>query len=112
MTAAARSRSQRKTGFAVIGFPPGTSDRFTNLYFERLREQEKPPAANPHPGMLDSFIRRRFAETKPQQIERLFELRSAADECARLAMRAGWENVKIEVLVARPSNIDTTGSLL
>ena len=93
-------------GFSVVGFAPGVIASAEAQATDEVRAWAALPEDSkakqlaegrrpPKPFDRASWI----AKTKPQRVRnRPFEIPAAADECAELARRAGWEEVRVEAL--------------
>lgn len=80
-------------GWRVVGYSP---EQLLQARNNHVVEVDAAKAAGlPHPGPFDedSFMRK----TAPRKVRPApYPLREAADQCADLARRAGWKNVRVE----------------
>jgi len=89
-------KATHSAGFQVLGYTPTLWAELPDMYAEAVKKHEK-DAKNKHPGTLDEFIASYVLKNKPKKVRsKPYELRDAADICARLAEKAGWQRVRVE----------------
>lgn len=86
-------------GYRVTGYEPGTDAEVTgHLYREAVKRQSE-PGGKPT-GSLEEFVRLWYAKNKPKSLRsKPYELEDAAEQCADMARKAGWERVTVEPLL-------------
>jgi hypothetical protein len=101
---AREQRASYHNGFSVVGYPPGAIDRAKADADKKcadwgaLSDQEKAERIANGSRKPVAFDRAAWlANNRPKRVRnRPFEIPAAADECAALATRAGWDEVRVE----------------
>lgn len=87
-------------GFVVLGYPPGTEEAIPELHAKAMKLHGKDATAHRHPGTLDEFSLRWFKTNKAKRIRsRPYSIPIAADDCADLARKTGWQRVRVEEIL-------------
>ena len=86
-------------GYRVNGYPPGTDANVTGDLYKDACTKQFEPGGKPA-GSLEEFARRWYAKNKPKSLRsKPYELEDAAEQCAEMARKAGWERVTVEPLL-------------
>lgn len=80
-------------GFRVVGLPPGTTEE-ARIANEKARVMVAMCGTGRMPAPWDAATFQMNAKKKAIRTK-AYELRAAADECAALAVKAGWEAVEV-----------------
>lgn len=92
-------REPQHKGFAVSGYPPGALDQARAAHQRVVDMAEKAGGAAPKPFDENEWR----TKTKKKRVAKPYSLRSAADQCADLARKAGWTEVEVAELAPQPS---------
>lgn len=93
-----RAAASMSMGFAVLGYAPGAQKELEDAYAEAIKAHA---GGAKSPGTLAEFEGRWLQKNKPKRIGRPYELRESAQQCADLAVKAGWSRVVVtEILRA------------
>ena len=90
------ARAEYHKGFRVVGLPPGTTEE-ARIAHEKARAAAATSGIARMPFPWDVVVFQMNAKKKAIR-SKAYELRSAADECAALAVKAGWEAVEVLAL--------------
>lgn len=91
-----RDKASHSAGFLVSGYTPTLWAQLPDLYAAAIKAHEKDETVK-HPGTLDEFILRYTNKNKPKRVRsKPYELHDAAQICAELAEKAGWQRVRID----------------
>lgn len=93
-----RSAATMGLGFVVTGYSPERFEEMRRQYDWHLRAHEE--SGGKHPGTPAEFENRWMVNNKPQRARpKPYEIRDAAEQCAEMMRRAGWQCVEVRELL-------------
>lgn len=95
-----RENASEHGGFVVLGYPPGTEEAVPELHAAAMKRHGKDATAHRHPGTPEEFLLRWFKKNKAKRIRsKPYSIPVAADDCAEMARKAGWQRVRVEEIL-------------
>jgi hypothetical protein len=92
-----KQSAKQSLGFEVCGYPPAQWQRREDEYRRLLANYQADPDGAKHPGTEDEFTYRWVNKNRPKKARsKPYEIASAAEQCADLCRRSGWQQVRIE----------------
>lgn len=93
-----RGAATMSLGFVVSGYSPERFAEMRRQYEWHLRAHEE--SGGKHPGTPTEFENRWMVNNKPRRARpKPYEIRDAAEQCAELMRKAGWQCVEVRELM-------------